>query len=77
MSTNEREPDIASLIAEREHNGPRPPTVVTANRLEDHLLRYDEHLTPAEVASLRLAVMALNQVPAREAAARRAGVDRG
>ena len=77
MSTNEREPDISVLIAERDRPSPRHPCELTADRLEDHVLRFDAHLTPAEVAALRLTTMALKQVPAREAAARRAGVDHG
>ena len=76
MSTNEREPDLAALVAERDRPTPRHPAELTSDRIQDHLLRFDEHLTPAEVAALRLSSMALKQVPAREAAARRAGVDR-
>jgi hypothetical protein len=75
---SEREPDLAELIEERDRgSAPRHPGVVTAARLEEHLLRYDEHLTPAEVAALRLTLMALRQIPARETAARQAGVGHG
>jgi hypothetical protein len=77
MSTNEREPDVSVLIAERDRPSPRHPCELTADRLVDHEQRYSAHLTPAELAAINLTVMALAQVGPREAAARRAGVDHG
>ena len=56
---------------------PRHPCHLTATRLVDHIDKYGDHLTPAELSAINLSVLALTQVPAREAAARRAGVDRG
>lgn len=52
----------------------RHPCQLTAERLVDHADKFAPHLTPAEVAALRLTVAALFQVPHREAAARDAGV---
>lgn len=57
---------------------PRHPAQLTSARLVDHMDKYAPHLTPAELAAINLSVLALDQVPAREQAARRAGVvDRG
>lgn len=61
----------------RESRSPRHPCQLTSARLVDHLDRYDRHITPAERSAVELAIAALDQLPFREDAARRAGVDRG
>lgn len=75
-SMNEREPDLAALIAEREHTSPKPrhPCDVTADRIAENIIRYTNHLTAAEVWAMEAAIMALVQVGPREDAARKAGV---
>lgn len=53
---------------------PRHPCQVTADRLGEHADKFAAHITPAELAALRLTVAALLQVPGRELAAREAAV---
>ena len=73
---NEREPDLAALIAEREHTSlkPRHPCDVTADRIAENIVRYTNHLTAAEVWVMEAAIMTLSQIPDREQAARKAGI---
>lgn len=54
---------------------PRPPTALTADRLTDHLTKFDRHITPAERLAMEATIAALDQIPGREAAARRTSPD--
>jgi hypothetical protein len=57
---------------------PRHPCELTADRLTEHLTRYDAHFTPAERAALRRSIGVLDQIADRVRADRdlaRVGAD--